>query len=59
MNCTFSNPVIEQRVIRLRKGFYDRILSKYNIDLHHLEEEVAEKIKGITKPVPGDKEVPD
>ena len=51
MNCTFSNPVIEQRVIRLRKGFYDRILSKYNIDLHHLEEEVAEKIKGITKPV--------
>ncbi|MCB5442411.1 hypothetical protein [[Ruminococcus] lactaris] len=51
MKCTFSEPVIEQRIIHLRQGFYNRVLRQYNIDLRHLEEEVVEKIKLVKKPV--------
>lgn len=51
MKCSFSEPIIEQRIIHLRQGFYNRILRDYSIDLRHLEEEVVEKIKLVNKPV--------
>ena len=51
MKCIFSEPIIEQRIIRLRNGFYSTILKRFGIDLRHLEAEVAEKVRLVTKPV--------
>lgn len=51
MNCVFSEPIIEQRLIRLRNAFYNSILKSFGIDLHHLEQEVEEKVKLVKKPV--------
>lgn len=51
MNCIFSEPIIEQRVIRLRNGFYSNILKQFGIDLRHLEQEVVDKVRLVKKPV--------
>lgn len=51
MNCIFSEPIIEQRVIRLRNGFYNSVFKNFGIDLRHLEQEVEEKAKLVRKPV--------
>lgn len=37
MNCIFSEPIKEQRILLLRNGFYNIILKQFGIDLQHLE----------------------
>lgn len=51
MKCVFSDPILEERIILLREGFYKIINKQFGVDLSHLEKEIKEKIKLIKKPV--------
>lgn len=51
MNCRFSEPIIEHRIIHLRNGFYNTIRKCFGIDLRHLEPEVVDKVRLVKKPV--------
>jgi hypothetical protein len=51
MNCIFSDPILEERVILLREGFYKRIYKQFGVDLSHLEKEVKKKRECVKKPV--------
>jgi hypothetical protein len=51
LKCIFSQPIIEERIILLRDGFYKKVNRCYGIDLSHLENEINEKRTTITKPV--------
>lgn len=47
----FSEPIIERRIINLRNKFFDKVLRKKGIALHHLESEIEAKANEISKPV--------
>lgn len=51
MNCVWSDPIIEKRIILLRDSFYKRIKNKHGISLFHLEQEVELKGRELVKPV--------
>ena len=51
LKCIFSEPIIEERIILLRDGFYKKVMECYGIDLSHLENEINEKRTTIMKPV--------
>lgn len=51
LNCKFSEPIIEKRLIKLRNAFFNKIKCSDNLDLHHLEVAVNEKTSEIEKPL--------
>ena len=51
LNCFFSEPIIEKRILTLRNSFFSNIKTKYNISLFHLETEVETLAQSIKKPV--------
>lgn len=51
MNCMFSEPIIEKRIISLRNAFFKKMKEKYDVDLFHLEEEIEEKGDDLQKPI--------
>lgn len=51
LNCIFSEPIIEKRVISLRNLFYRRIKQIYEIDLFHLANECEASVERIRKPL--------
>lgn len=51
MNCIFSEPIKEKRIISLRNAFFEKIKRKYGIELFHLEEEVEASGSELQKPI--------
>ncbi|MCD7791397.1 MAG: hypothetical protein LUH55_12975 [Bacteroides thetaiotaomicron] len=51
IECQFSEPIIEQRIVSLRNAFFKHIQDEYGINLFHLENEVEAKGKELKKPV--------
>lgn len=51
LNCIFSEPIKEKRIIALRNSFYTKMKEKYGVELFHLEAEVEEKGNDIQKPI--------
>ena len=51
LNCVFSEPIIEKRIISLRNLFYQRVKNIYGIDLFHLENECESSANRIRKPL--------
>ncbi|WP_157047571.1 hypothetical protein [Cellulosilyticum ruminicola] len=51
MNCIFSEPILEERIIQLRTGFYNRMIKQVNVDLSHLEDEIKQKKESVAKPI--------
>lgn len=51
LNCIFSEPIKEKRIIALRNSFYKKIKEKYGVELFHLEAEVEAKGNDIQKPI--------
>ncbi|MBW9150374.1 hypothetical protein K2F40_15550 [Clostridium sp. CM028] len=51
LNCFFSKPIIEERILTLRNSFFSNIKTKYKISLFHLEAEVEILAQSIKKPV--------
>lgn len=51
INCIFSEPIIEKRIISLRNAFFDKMKEKYGVELFHLEEEVEKNGKELKKPI--------
>lgn len=49
MNCIFSDPIIEKRIISLRNAFFKKMKEKYDVELFHLEEEVEKKGDDLQK----------
>lgn len=50
-NNTFSKPIVEKRILRLRDAFYAKIEKKYGFHLFHLEQEAEELAKTLRKPI--------
>lgn len=51
MNCIFSEPIIEQRILNNKNYFIKNIKNKYLIDLSHLTEECALHERDVQRPV--------
>lgn len=51
LNCVFSEPIKEKRIIALRNSFYKKMKEKYGVELFHLEAEVEDKANAIQKPI--------
>lgn len=51
MNCIFSEPIMEKRIISLRNAFFKKMKEKYDVELFHLEEEVEKKGDDLQKPI--------
>ena len=51
LNCVFSDPIKEKRIISLRNAFFKKMEKKYGVKLFHLEEEVEAKGNSIEKPI--------
>lgn len=51
MNCVFSEPILEERIIQLRTGFYNRMVKQVNTDLSNLECEIKQKKENVEKPI--------
>ena len=51
LNCVFSDPIKEKRIISLRNSFFKKMEKKYGVKLFHLEEEVEAKGNTIEKPI--------
>lgn len=51
LNCVFSDPIKEKRIISLRNSFFKKMEKKYGVKLFHLEEEVEAKGNSIEKPI--------
>ena len=51
LNCVFSEPIKEKRIIALRNSFYKKMKEKYGVELFHLEAEVEAKGNDIQKPI--------
>lgn len=51
IQCIFSDPIVEKRILSLRNLFFKKISEKYGINLFHLENEVEIKGKSIQKPI--------
>ncbi len=51
MKCTFSEPIIEKRILINKEAFISNIKKKYSIDLAHLSDECKEHEKKIKRPV--------
>jgi len=51
LNCIFSRPILEKRIIKLRNSFFQKIKDKYGVELFHLEAEVENLGDRIRKPI--------
>lgn len=51
MKCTFSEPIIEKRILINKEAFISNIKKKYSVDLSHLTEECQEHEKKVRRPV--------
>lgn len=51
LKAIFSEPIMEERIIGLRKGFYRKVEKEFGVSLYHLEEEAIKQAHKITKPI--------
>lgn len=51
LNCMFSDPIKEKRIVSLRNAFFKKILKDHGINLFHLESEVEAKGNSLNKPI--------
>ena len=51
MKCTYSEPIIEKRILIKKEAFISNIKKKYPVDLSHLTEECQEHEKKVRRPV--------